>query len=83
MSTAWDITRGDPNVIIAVVDTGVDPSAGDLQGALVPGWDFITNSGNVQDTGGHGTLSASIAAGRGNDGKGVAGYCWRCRIMPV
>jgi subtilisin family serine protease len=83
MPAAWDITKGDPNVVIAVVDTGVDPKVADLQGAFVPGWDFITNSATVQDTGGHGTLSATIAVGRGNDGQGVAGYCWRCRLMPV
>ncbi len=83
MAAAWDITTGDPNVIIAVVDTGVNPNAADLHGALVPGWDFITNSAATQDTGGHGTLSATIAVGRGNDGQGVAGYCWRCRLMPV
>jgi subtilisin family serine protease len=83
MPLAWDITRGDPRVIIAVVDTGVLPTLADLQGALVPGWDFIANEATRRDPGGHGTLSATIAVGRGNNGKGVAGYCWRCRLMPV
>ena len=83
MAGAWDITKGDPNVIIAVVDTGVNPNAADLHDALVPGWDFINNTYTSQDLGGHGTLSATIAVGRGNDGQGVAGYCWRCKVMPV
>jgi subtilisin family serine protease len=83
MPLAWDITRGDPKVIIAIVDTGVLPTLADLQGALVPGWDFIANDWTRKDPGGHGTLSATIAVGRGNNGRGVAGYCWRCRVMPV
>jgi subtilisin family serine protease len=83
MPLAWDITTGDPRVVIAVVDTGVLPTLADLQGALVPGWDFIANDWTRKDPGGHGTLSATIAVGRGNNGKGVAGYCWQCRLMPV
>jgi subtilisin family serine protease len=83
MPAAWDITTGSPNVTVAVVDTGIDPSEPDLQGALVPGWDFITNGYTKTDGLGHGTLSATFIAARGNNGAGVTGYCWRCKIMPV
>jgi hypothetical protein len=31
----------------------------------------------------HGTFVASIAAGATNNGVGVAGGCWNCKIMPV
>jgi hypothetical protein len=82
MPAAWDITTGSPNVVIAVVDTGVSENA-DLAGALVPGWNFVVNNADASDYQGHGTASASIVAARGNDGQGVAGYCWRCKIMPV
>lgn len=40
---AWDVTTGDPNVIVAVVDTGVLPNHPDLQDKLVPGYDFVVN----------------------------------------
>jgi len=83
MASAWDITKGDPGVVIGIVDTGSLTTVPDLQGQLVPGWDFVTNSAATQDTGGHGTLSATIAVGKGNDGQGTAGYCWRCKVMPV
>src|SRR3712207_8329449 len=36
---AWEHTTGSPNITVAVVDTGVLPTA-DLSPALVPGWDF-------------------------------------------
>jgi len=83
MPLAWDITTGDPSAVIAIVDTGINPNTPDLQGLIAPGWDFTTNSSTSADTQGHGTAAATEAAGRGNDGQGVAGYCWRCRVMPI
>ena len=46
---AWDITTGSPNVIVAVIDTGVLTNHPDLQGQLVPGYDFIANNANSGD----------------------------------
>lgn len=78
----WDITTGDPGIVIALIDTGVNATP-DLAGALVPGWDFVENDGEPQDTQSHGTRVASVIAARGNNGIGMAGHCWKCRIMPV
>ncbi len=79
---AWESTTGDPGIVIALVDTGVNPMP-DLEGALVPGWDFVENDAIPQDTSTHGTRVASVIAARGNNGIGMAGHCWGCRIMPV
>src|SRR5262245_13741514 len=80
---AWNTTTGNSKVVIAVLDTGVDPRHPELRGRLVPGWDFQNNDSNPRDDNGHGTAVANVAAAGGNDGVGMAGICWRCRIMPV
>ena len=79
----WDLTKGDPSVVVGVVDTGVKPSVADVAENLVAGWDFVTNDGGTRDDYGHGTLVASVIAARGDNGTGIAGYCWYCKVMPV
>jgi hypothetical protein len=38
---AWDVTTGSEDVVIAVVDSGVDASHPDLAGAVDEGYDFV------------------------------------------
>ena len=38
---AWNRTMGSPEIIVAVVDTGIDLSHPDLRGRLVPGISFV------------------------------------------
>ncbi|MGH9165900.1 MAG: S8 family serine peptidase, partial [Acidimicrobiales bacterium] len=80
---AWDTTTGDPSVVIAILDSGVDATIADLAGAVVAGRDLINNDDDPSDDYGHGTSVAGVAAARANDGVGIAGYCWRCSVMPV
>ena len=82
LPAAWDMTRGDPSITIAVVDTGVS-AVPDLAGALVPGYDFVNRDTDASDDNGHGTIVASIAAARIDNGIGIAGVCGRCSIMPI
>ena len=46
---AWETTTGNPNVVVAVIDTGVVLNHPDLQGQLVAGYDFISNASNALD----------------------------------
>jgi hypothetical protein len=83
MPEVWDLTTGNPEVIISTVDTGVDPRIDDIRDNLVPGWDFVMNDAVPRDTQGHGTHLASALVARGNNGSGSAGLCWFCKLMPV
>ena len=61
---AWSLTKGDPAVVIALIDTGVaqDP-------------DLSLMRGDTTDEDGHGTAMAAIAAARSDKGIGTAGIC--------
>lgn len=80
----WEINKGNSNVTVAIVDTGVDGSHPDLAAKMVPGYDFVEGQagGNI-DPQGHGTHVAGISAAITNNGVGVAGYAPNVKIMPV
>ncbi len=52
-----------------------------------PGWrwegDYLTRDNVPQDEVGHGTHVAGTIAAATNNGVGVAGVTWNCKIMPV
>jgi subtilisin family serine protease len=81
-SDAWDITTGG-DITIAVLDTGVSPTHPDLKDKLLPGYDFFNHDADPRDDEGHGTHTAGIAAAASDNGAGVAGICWTCKILPV
>ena len=80
---AWDITTGDPNILVAVVDTGVDYTHPDLTGKVVLGYDFVNNDPDPMDDNGHGTHVAGIVAAATNNGIGVASVGFDTRVLAV
>ena len=85
---AWEITTGDPNIVVAVLDCGVDASHPDLINNLVAGYDFYENDAFpdpalVQAANLHGTACAGLVAAQGNNSIGVTGVTWNCKVMPI
>jgi thermitase len=80
---AWDVTKGNSNVNIAIVDTGVQADHPDLSGKVINGWDFVYNDPIPNDANGHGTHCAGVAAAVTNNGVGIAGIAPNVKILAV
>lgn len=83
MEKAWDISKGKNDVIVAIVDTGIDLKHPEFNGKLVTGYNVLNNSNNPMDDNGHGTHVAGIIAAKTNNREGVAGMTWNNSIMSV
>jgi serine protease len=87
---AWERSRG-RRAKLAVIDTGVDGAHFDLAGRIAysKGYDYAGCGGALQpqctgprqDEVGHGTHVAGLACGAGDNGVGVAGAAFRCKLM--
>jgi hypothetical protein len=91
LSKAWTVTKG-AGVTVAVVDSGVKDTLGDLRGQVLPGADFSgqhtdgrSDSGAQCDKSGcygHGTDMSLVIAGTGA-GTGYEGVAPGVKILPV
>ena len=87
----WDIQKGDPSVVVAILDTGIAyedfgpyRKAPDFGATVfVQGHDFINDDTHANDDNFHGTHVASTVAEATNNREGVAGLAFRCALMPV
>jgi thermitase len=78
---AWNTTRGNGSVLVAVIDTGIDWHHPDLAANYVPlGYDWVNNDTDPVDDNGHGTHCAGIIAAGLNNSIGIAGLA-QVRIM--
>lgn len=91
MEEAWDLQKGSPGVVVAVIDTGVAyetfgsfVQAPDLANTtFVPGYDFVNGDAHANDDESHGTHVAGTVAQSTDNALGVAGVAFRTAIMPV
>ena len=76
---------GSTSVKVGVIDTGVDYNHPDLSDNCkkADGFDFYNMDSDPMDDGDHGTHVAGIIGAKGNNGQGVCGVAWSCRIYPI
>ena len=87
---AWELSQG-AGIKVAVIDTGIDDSHPSLMGAVVGGTD-VSGLGSVDgltpvgQNSYHGTMVASLIAGRGNPGQedaGILGTAPKAQLLSV
>lgn len=79
---AWEITAGSPNIIVAVLDSGIDIDHEDLRGKVVDSVNFTT-SRTTQDVYGHGTLIAGLIAASVENLTGTTGVAYSSSLLNV
>lgn len=81
---AWEETKGLKEVVIAIIDTGIDFEHPDLVNKIAQnGYDFVNDDTDPTDDHWHGTFVASVAAAETNNEEGIAGVAWNCKILPI
>jgi subtilisin family serine protease len=81
---AWTTTTGDPGVVVAVIDSGVDLTHPDLAGvAVVAPRNETFNNTDVSDSFGHGTHVAGTIFARTDNATGIAGIAPDSTLMPI
>ena len=92
MPEAWDHETGDPNVMIAIVDSGIPmtgtplalshPDLNDI-GRIILGSDLVNGTTTPFDEFGHGTHVAGIASAESDNATGIAGVSWDTKLYIV
>ncbi len=80
---AWEITTGSTNVIVGLLDTGLNHELAEFAGRVVPGYNFANDNTNTMDNHLHGTAIAALLAANPNNGVSIAGVDWNCKLMPI
>ncbi len=79
---AWDYSSGN-GVVVAVLDTGVDPAHPDLAANLVAGYNTYDGNTDTSDVHGHGTHVAGTVSMVAHNSVGGVGVAYGSRIMPI
>jgi serine protease len=79
---AWRVTTG-ADVLVAVIDSGVEAAHPDLAGNVIAGPDLVDGDATPNDANGHGTHVTGIIAAHAGNGIGVAGAAPGARVLAI
>jgi subtilisin family serine protease len=85
LPAAWSVSQG-KGVVVAVIDSGVNPDVSDLVGSVKPGPDLtgVGTPPSDPNWGVHGTWMASLIAGHGHDGgSGIIGSAPESTVLSI
>ena len=79
---AWDVTKGNPGVMIGCIDSGFDFYHPYLHGRLIPGYwaDEVYHPETYQILA-HGTLVAGLMVANSSNESGIRGLAPDCRVL--
>jgi subtilisin family serine protease len=83
LQEAWSVTHGD-GAKVAVIDSGIDASHPEFAGKIAHTADFDGEPGDgpaILDRIGHGTHVAGLACAAANNGVGIVGAGYDCRLL--
>lgn len=78
----WKTTSGGKDILVAVLDTGIDVKHEDLAGKVIESVNF-TASKTADDLNGHGTVTAGIITASIENLKGATGIAYRSLLLNV
>jgi subtilisin family serine protease len=82
VAEAWQITRGDPKVLVGVIDNGFDFFHPDLKGQLIPGYYYPGGyHTECYENVAHGTLVVGLIVAKEDNPAGMVGLAPRCRVL--
>ncbi|MFJ8255960.1 S8 family serine peptidase [Peribacillus asahii] len=80
---AWDVTTGSREVVVAIIDDGLDIKHQEFKNQIIAPYDVILDSKLEITAGEHGTHIAGIIASSINNDYGGAGIAPNVKIMPI
>jgi subtilisin family serine protease len=85
LQEAWNITTGSNNVMVGILDSGIDINNQDLEYNVdeAKSRSFYDNSNSCVDNYGHGTFIAGIIGARWNNGYSIAGVCENVSLVSL
>lgn len=88
LTEAWEITTGSSDVVVGILDSGIDSTHPDLQNRVDASLSFdftgdVDAPGGLTDVFGHGTSMAGVIGAISNNGVGISGICQNVTLVSL